>query len=321
MARFLLKIIALWACLNVPALAQNPYLAAQWPNTDFSKTTVELSEIRSGGPGKDGIPAVDKPRFRTVADEREVSGREPVLTVERPGHAARAYPIRYFMVHEIVNDVIGGVPVAVTFCPLCNSGVVFDRRVGGRTLSFGVSGNLRNSDMVMYDRQTESWWQQAVGEGIVGVMAGTRLKMLPSWMESFDAFRARNPDGLVLAPPRPNFNYGSNPYVNYDTAARPFLYDGTPPPHGIDPMARVIRVGDRAWPMERLRRAGEIREHGVVLSWAGEQASALDSRRIDRGRAVGAVRVKDAQGRDVVHDVMFAFAFHAFYPAGTWHLN
>lgn len=321
MARFYINIMALWLFLTVSAAAQNPYLSAQWPNTDFSKTTVELSEIRSGGPGKDGIPAVDYPTFQNVADERSIGGREPVMTVERPGQPARAYPIRYFMVHEIVNDVIGGVPVAVTFCPLCNSGVVFDRRVGGRALSFGVSGNLRHSDMVMYDRQTESWWQQAVGEGIVGQMAGKTLKQLPSWMESWDAFKARNPEGLVLAPPRPNFDYGSNPYVKYDTAERPFLYDGTLPPHGIDPMARVIRVGNRAWPMERLRREKSVSEHGVQLSWAGEQASALDARRIDRGRAVGAVRVRDGQGRDVVHDVMFAFAYHAFHPKGSWELD
>ncbi|WP_107846202.1 DUF3179 domain-containing protein [Litoreibacter ponti] len=320
MARFLC-VIAIWLGLADVALAENPFLKSGWPKTDFSKTTVDLSEIRSGGPGKDGIPAVDDPTFVRVGTENRLGAREPVLTVELAGQTPRAYPIRYFMVHEIVNDVIGGVPVAVTFCPLCNSGVVFDRRVGGRVLSFGVSGNLRHSDMVMYDRQTESWWQQAVGEGIVGAYAGRSLKTLPSWMESWEAFKTRNPDGLVLNAPRPGFPYGSNPYVRYDSAARPFLYDGTPPPHGIDPMARVIRVGARAWPMERLRREKKIAEHGVVLSWAGEQASALDSRQIARGRSVGAVRVQDGQGRDLVHDVMFAFAYHAFYPGGAWALK
>nr|WP_245814738.1 DUF3179 domain-containing protein [Litoreibacter ascidiaceicola] len=299
--------------------AQSPYLTAGWPNTDFSKTTVDLGEIRSGGPGKDGIPAVDSPTFLKVSDERRIGPREPVMTVELAGQRPRAYPIRYFMVHEIVNDVLGGIPIAVTFCPLCNSGVVFDRRLTGRTLSFGVSGNLRNSDMVMYDRQTESWWQQAVGEGIVGQLAGRTLKQIPSWMESWEAFKDRNPDGLVLNAPLAGYNYGSNPYVKYDTSARPFLYDGALPPNGIDPMARVIRVGTRAWTMDRLRREKTIREHGIELSWQGEQASALDSRQIGKGRNVGAVRVRDGQGRDIVHDVMFAFAFHAFHPKGTWH--
>lgn len=319
MARFFLIFAALFVALASGASAQTARLTQGWPDTDFSKTTVDLSEIRSGGPGKDGIPAVDSPSFLKAADERRIGDREPVLTVEINGQKPRAYPIRYFMVHEIVNDVIGGIPVAVTFCPLCNSGVTFDRRVAGRTLSFGVSGNLRNSDMVMYDRQTESWWQQAVGEAIVGDLAGRKLKQIPSWMESWAAFKARNPDGLVLNAPRRNFNYGANPYVNYDSSTRPFLYDGALPPNGIDPMARVIRVGNRAWPMERLRREKMIREHGVELSWQGEQASALDSRTINDGRSVGSVRVRDGQGRDVVHDVMFAFAFHAFYPNGRWH--
>lgn len=318
MARFYILLTAL--CVSaMAAFAQNPFLSAGWPNTDFSKTTVDLNDIRSGGPGKDGIPAVDEPTFVKVSHERRIGAREPVMTVEIKGQRPRAYPIRYFMVHEIVNDVIGGTPIAVTFCPLCNSGVVFDRRVAGRTLSFGVSGNLRNSDMVMYDRQTESWWQQAVGDGIVGQMAGRSLKQIPSWMESWEEFKSRNPDGLVLNAPREGFDYGSNPYVKYDTAAKPFLYDGALPPNGTDPMARVIRVGSRAWSMERLRREKTIREHGVELSWQGEQASALDSRQIGKGRSVGAVRVRDGQGRDVVHDVMFAFAFHAFHPNGSWH--
>ncbi|MDA8747329.1 DUF3179 domain-containing protein [Litoreibacter sp.] len=314
MARIL---FALLMCFALPALAQNAFLSAQWPDTDFSKTTVDLASIRSGGPGKDGIPAVDDPSFIKVADERRLSDREPVIALELGG-TPRAYPIRYFMVHEIVNDNVGGIPVAVTFCPLCNSAMVFDARVGGKAHSFGVTGNLRNSDMVMYDRQTESWWQQAIGEGIVGQHAGHSLTQLPSWIESWADFKARNPGGIVLDAPRRNANYGFNPYVNYDSAARPFLYDGTSPPKGIDPMERVVRVGRNAWPMTRLNAEKQITEAGVTLSYVGEQASALDSRNIGKGRAVGSIRVRDAQGRDVPHDVMFAFAFQAFYPNGTW---
>lgn len=317
MARIL---FAIALCVALPVFAQNPFLKAGWPNTDFSKTTVDLNSIRSGGPGKDGIPAVDDPTFLKVADERRLSAREPVIALEIGG-PPRAYPIRYFMVHEIVNDNVGGIPVAVTFCPLCNSAMVFDARIGGKPHTFGVSGNLRNSDMVMYDRQTESWWQQAVGEGIVGKYAGRELKQLPSWMESWADFKARNPDGIVLNAPRRNFNYGYNPYVNYDSASRPFLYDGTLPPNGIDPMERVVRVGKNAWPMTRLTQEKIVKEAGVTLSFEGEQASALDSRNIGKGRAVGSIRVRDGQGRDVPHDVMFAFAFQAFFPNGNWRTN
>ena len=185
---------------------------SEWPQTDFARTTVpDWSEIRSGGPPRDGIPAIDAPEFLPAAAETRIDGAEPVMVLEIEGEIPRAYPIRYLMWHEIVNDVVGGLPVAVTYCPLCNSALSFDRRVQGRVLSFGVSGKLRHSDMVMYDRQTESWWQQALGEGIVGQMTGVRLAMLPGWMESWDQFRARNPEGLVMAEPAFNRYYGHNP--------------------------------------------------------------------------------------------------------------
>ena len=314
-------LFALFASFGGAAAMANPFLTAGWPKTDFNNTIVDLNEIRSGGPGKDGIPAVLDPTFVRVADETRIDEREPVITVEIAGEAPRAYPVRYFMVHEIVNDVIGGKPVAVTFCPLCNSGIVFDTRVKGRKLTFGVSGNLRNSDMVMYDHQTESWWQQAIGQGIVGKHAGTELRQIPSWMESFADFKTRNPDGIVLNAPFERVNYGSNPYVRYDSSDRPFIYSGELPPHGIDPMERVVRVGERAWPMTRIGKEKKITQNGVTLTWEGEQASALDSARIAKGRTVGTIRVRDGQGGDLPHDVMFAFAFHAFWPNGQWMLN
>jgi len=136
----------------------------------------------SGGPGKDGIPSVTDPQMVLVGEKDGLGGAEPVMTVELGGQA-RAYPVRYLMWHEIVNDVVDGTPVAVTFCPLCNSGITFDRRVKGQVLEFGVSGLLRNSDMIMYDRQTESWWQQFTGEGVVGDLQGVELTKIPSWMD------------------------------------------------------------------------------------------------------------------------------------------
>lgn len=305
------------------ALAADPsFWRAEWPDTDFSKTSIkDWSQILSGGPPKDGIPALDDPRFKRASDEKRIKKREPVITVEIKGAAPRAYPIRYLTWHEIVNDTVGGVPVAVTFCPLCNSGITFDRRVGNRVLSFGVSGKLRNSDMVMYDRETQSWWQQAEGRAIVGALNGRVLKALPTWMESWAEFKARNPDGLVMAEPGYTRDYGRNPYRGYDTLSQPFLYNGENPPHGIEPLARVVRIGSRAWPLTRLSAAQRVQEAGVTITWRAGQASALDTGRISRGRDVGSIRVKDAQGRDVAHDVMFAFAFHAFWPTGQWMLG
>lgn len=291
----------------------------EWPGTDFSVTSVDSwVEILSGGPPKDGIPALSDPDFIPAAEESRIGEREPVITVEIDGQAPRAYPVRYLTWHEIVNDEIGGLPVAVTFCPLCNSGITFDRRVDGKVLSFGVSGKLRYSDMVMYDRETQSWWQQAIGEGIVGEMTGKELTQVPSWMESWGEFRDRNPDGLVMDQPGFARSYGRNPYVSYDSATRPFLYSGEMPPHDIPALARVVRVGDRAWPVERVRGEGSVTQAGVTISWTSGQASALDGPSIAESRDVGTIRVRDGQGRDVAHDVLFAFAFHAFWPEGEW---
>ncbi len=310
--------LALWA----GAAAANPGLwSREFPLTDFSRSSVDLSEIMSGGPPRDGIPALADPGFLPVADETGLDAREPVVAVEIDGAEPRAYPLRYLTWHEIVNDTVAGIPIAVTFCPLCNSALTFDRRVGGRVLTFGVSGKLRHSDMVMYDRETESWWQQALGIGIVGEHMGTELEVLPTWIESWERFRERNPGGLVMVRPGWPRAYGLNPYVGYDGARRPFLYSGEDPPHGIPPLARVVRVGDRAWPLARLAEAGEIAEAGVVLVWARGAASALDTGRIGDGRDIGQVRVRDANGRDLPHDVMFAFAFDAFWPDGEWMLG
>ena len=293
----------------------------EWPQTDFTQSSIDFADVISGGPPKDGIPAIWEPGFNAAADEARLDPREPVLTYEHPGHPARAYPIRYLMWHEIVNDVVGDLPIAVTFCPLCNSAMVFDARVNGKPHTFGVSGKLRFSDMIMYDRETQSWWQQAIGEGVVGDHTGTLLTQLPGWMESWAEFLQRNPDGLVMDEPEWRRAYGQNPYVRYDSASRPFLYQGENPPHGINPLARVVRVDNRAWTFERLRAAGEIREAGVVLTWTSGQASALDSPSIAAGRDVGTVRVRDMQGRDLPHDIPFAFAFHAFHPDGIWMLG
>ncbi len=317
--------IASFAVLALTATAgfADPDLwRGEWPDTDFETTILDdWSEVISGGPPKDGIPALDDPSFISVADDTRLTPLEPVITLEIEGHVPRAYPIRYLTWHEIVNDVVGDMPVAVTFCPLCNSGISFDRRTDAGLLSFGVSGKLRHSDMIMYDRETESWWQQATGDAIVGRLTGTDLQTLPSWMESWDMFRSRNPDGLVMDEPPFNRNYGANPYVRYDTSQRPFLFAGEMPPHDIPALARVVRVGERAWPLTRLSEAGQLTEADVTLTWVAGQASALDTAQIGAGRDVGNVRVQDAAGQDVPHDVMFAFAFHAFWPDGDWMLG
>ena len=323
--RLIVKLVALFG-LGTIASADPLYWRLSWPDTAFENTSVDYSEILFAGPGKDGISVVSDPTFILVSEEPEVQDREPVIAVEIEGEIPRAYPIRYLLVHEIVNDVIGTTPVAVTFCPLCNSGVTFDRRIvqNGETtiLSFGVSGMLRHNDMVMYDQQTESWWQQAVGTAILGSLNGTELTALPGWMESWAEFKTRNPDALVMEPPRGRGRYGINQYVGYDSAKIPFGFRGDLPDNGVPALARVVRVGNRAWPVARIAEISELVEDGVRLTWRAGQASAVDTFTLAEGRDVGTIRVFDAEtGENLVHDVIFAFAFHNLWPDGTWTLG
>lgn len=205
------------------AAAQAPDSALrEFPKGDFSISAVDWSEVRSGGVARDRIPAIDRPQTIPIAKAaQDLEPTEPVVGLVINGEA-RAYPLRVLIWHEIANDELGGVPVAVTYCPLCNTSVVFDRRHEDRVLDFGTTGRLRNSDLIMYDRQTETWWQQFLGQAIIGTLTGAELRMVPARLESFKNFAERAPDGTVLVgdAARP---YGRNPYENYDSSSRPFL--------------------------------------------------------------------------------------------------
>ncbi len=307
--------------LATGARAADPTLTAGW-RTDFSRHLVPLSEFQSGGPGKDGIPALDHPRFARASSVDWLAFREPVIELA-VGRDVRAYPLQILIWHEIVNDQVGGVPVAVTFCPLCNTAIAFDRRVGGRTLSFGTTGNLRNSDLVMYDRQSESWWQQFGGEALVGRYAGTSLRQLPARIVAWRAFERLHPHGLVLTRDtgfsRP---YGQNPYNGYDDASSPPFF---PIAHSGDrrlqPKERVVFLerGRQtvAVPFSVLQRRRVIRVsvdgHHLVVRWRAGVASALDSALIPRGRDVGSASVTEG-GKPVAFDEPFWFAVAAFRP-------
>ncbi|MBO6784056.1 MAG: DUF3179 domain-containing protein [Alphaproteobacteria bacterium] len=318
-------LLAGFAVLALTALAANADIEKwekDWPQTDFSKHTVDLAEIFSGGIGRDVIPAIDEPNIGDLEKAALAhDDREPVISVTVNG-ATRGYPLSVLIWHEIVNDDLGGVPIAVTYCPLCNSAVVFDRRVGDAVLDFGTTGNLRFSDLVMYDRQTESWWQQFTGQGIVGDYAGEDLQMLPNRVEPFGVFAARFPDADMLL--RPAFfprNYGVNPYHGYDTSDEPFI-PGVPPVDGIAPLAYVVAVGDEAWSFDLLRREKRIEAGDLVLTWEAGQLSVLDVSYIKEGRDIGYVTVQrrtPAGLMDALHDMTFAFAFNAFHPDGTLH--
>ena len=319
--------LALLVLAAAPAFASDArveHFRNAWPNTDFSRHTVPFEEIASGGVARDQIPPIDDPVFVSVAEaEKLIAPTEPVISLTVDG-ARRAYPLAVLIWHEIVNDTIAGRPVAVTYCPLCDAALVFDRRVGGRVLDFGTTGLLRFSDLVMWDRQTESWWQQFLGEAMVGELTGERLAMLPSRVESFERFAAGGPGGEVLMPNDPAFrSYGSNPYAGYDGAHWPFLFRGEYQLAAVPPLARVAMVGKRAWTVDLLKQERRIEAGDLVLEWAPGQNSALDKGVIAEGRDIGNVTVqRRAAGGglvDAVHDVTFAFAFLAFVPDGVIH--
>ncbi len=316
-----LPIILAFLVVALPAAAESVMdWKREFPKTDFRKHAIDLKEITSDGAVRDSIPPVREPIYVLAADATHLGDLEPVISIGIAGDL-RAYPLSILLWHEIVNDVIGGVPVLVSYCPLCNSGVVFDRRLDGRVLSFGNTGRLRHYDMVMYDHQTESWWQQFEGRAIIGALSGKALQVLPARLESLARFRERAPDGIVLIPENASArDYGATPYVRMERARPGQAWLPAPLPDGVWPFQRVVVVGKEAWTLELLRAKQRIEAGGLVLTWSPGQNSIHDSRRIAEGRDVGNVVVQRG-GEDVAYDVAFAFAFAAFVPDGTWNLE
>lgn len=266
-------------------------------STDFCNSIVDFAEILLGNPTKDGIPSLTDPDMETVSQAAAwLSDRSPVIAVEIDGEA-RAYPQAILMWHEIANVEIAGIPVAVTFCPLCNSSITFDRHVDGETLDFGVSGFLRNSDLVMYDRQSETWWQQLTGEGLVGSYAGALLDIIPSQVISFASFAERHPEGLVLSRDTGfSRQYGINPYRDYDSRpGQPFLFRGEVDARLSSPvdhvLATIVDGIAKAYPFAILREQGVINdvigESPVAAFFQPGVASALGDSVIDNAADLG----------------------------------
>ena len=280
-------------------------LTNRW-GTDWTRHTIAYDELLSGGPPRDGIPSIDAPQFVTATEAADwLADNEPIIALEIDGDA-RAYPLQILTWHEIVNDTVGNVPVIVTFCPLCNSAIVFDRRLNGQTYEFGTSGLLRNSDLVMYDRTTEGLWQQFTGEAIVGELAGERLTFLPSQIVSFADFRTAYPNGRILSR-ETGFSrrYGQNPYVGYDDVAQnvsPFLFTGVIDGR-LSAVERVVTVSlaevavDVAYPLTVLAEAGVINDsqggRNLVIFHIGGTSSALSAAAIAEGTDIGATGVFD----------------------------
>ena len=301
---------------------------------EFPDPLIDPNEVISGGPPPDGIPPVDEPLFVGVADNLELlPANEPVVALEINGDA-RAYPIRAMVWHEIVNDTVGGVPVSVTYCPLCNSAATYERTIDGVETTFGTSGRLYAAALVMYDRATETLWTHYDGQAVIGVLTGTELVKHSSPLVSWDQFRSTYPTGQVLDWEQLGFNrdYGRNPYTGYDDPENtPFLFRGALDDRAAA-MQRVIGVdyegATAAYVLETVS-GGEGRatsvsvgDNDLVVFWIAGQASALDDDQVAGGRDVGssAVFVPSVDGRDLT----FGFDGEKFIDAETesvWLLN
>lgn len=327
MMRGLILAAAMVAATTTVAAAQSVLQwTADFPRTDFAQRSIDLGEIVTYG-RKDAIPPIDDPKFASLAEVSQIGDLEPVLSIGIDGDF-RAYPLQVLLFHEIVNDTVGGVPVVVSYCAFCNSGIVFDRRLDGDVLEFGNTGTYRHFGMIMYDKTSQSWWQQFIGEAVVGDKLGRELTSIPARLESLARFRERAPDGQVLVPNQPGARpYGQTPYGGYDRPVPPsvtrdrFPYDIPP---GVNPMDRVIVVGDEAWTVDLVKARGTVAAGDLRLTWEAGQNSVHDQRVISQGRDVGNIVVQqetDGGLEDVRYDVSFAFTFAAFVPGGTLHRN
>ncbi len=293
-----------------PAVALDPPLVSELDsppsalddmfNASFPPPLIPPEEVLSGGPPPDGIPAIDDPKFAPIDEIDFIADNEPVLVLDIDGDV-RAYPIQIMIWHEIANDVVGGIPVTVSFCPLCNSAVAFKRtQPDGTVLDFGTSGRLYFSSLVMYDRQTETLWTHFDGTAVIGVLTGTVLEKIPLSTVSYRDFREAHPEGLVLTRDTGfTRNYGRNPYPGYDDVnTAPFLFrgeaDGRLPAQtkviAVRGESETVAVTQEFLAEERVVPFTVDGTAMVALLEPGT-SSGLDSVNIAEGREVGATGV------------------------------
>jgi hypothetical protein len=275
---------------------------------DLTGAAVPVDEIRQGGPPRDGIPAIDEPRF-VQASEAGLRTEDRVLGVAMGG-VAKAYPISILNWHEIVNDRFGDRAVAVTFCPLCGTGMAFDARVAGAERRFGVSGLLYNSDVLLYDRESESLWSQIARQAVSGPLKGERLEAVATAHTSWGDWQTRHPDTLVLSSETGyRRDYGRNPYQGYETSRSVFF--------------PVSRTDDRYHPKEwviGLELEGHVKAYpfAELATSSGRFVDRIGNRQVtvefDAEQRTG--RILDDQGIEVPSVIAFWFAWSAFHPDG-----
>ena len=279
------------------------YFGLDW-GTEWGLRIVDLDDL-SQGAGRDAIPAISSPLYWTLEEASAVyTDNVPLVQVNVNGDV-RGFPLEILTWHEIVNDTIGGVPVAVTFCPLCNTAIAFESQIDDEVLKFGVSGLLRNSDLVMYDRNTESLWQQSSGRAIVGTMVGARLTYVPASVVTVGQLRSAYPDALVMSRDTGwNRPYGQNPYQGYDNPEHGgpygFFFDRDTIDERLPPAERVVSIEGPsgaavayAWSTLEQERVVHDSFDGIdlVVFWTPGALSILDAGIMRDAREVGTTAV------------------------------
>lgn len=273
---------------------------------NLDNATIPVNEIHRGGPLPDGIPSIDQPRFTAAADVDFLQDDDILIGFSHNG-LHRAYPFRILIWHEIINDVVGEKPIAVVYCPLCGTAMVFDRRYRDQALSFGVSGLLYNSDVLMFDRQTRSLWSQLGMAAVSGEFAGTELKWLPSEQLTWEAWKERYPEGEVLnANTGHNRDYKNLPYGGYlKSLSTMFPYSGTreefPPKTWVTGV--IINGQAKAYPLAEFPE-----DH-----WIEDQISG-HSLRIRYNSSESRFSIEDSEGKSLPSVQAYWFAWQAFYP-------
>ncbi|WP_261344242.1 DUF3179 domain-containing protein [Stieleria varia] len=277
---------------------------------DLRNAIIPRNEIRAGGPPKDGIPALTSPTFVGANEADFLSPSDRVVGV-RSGANVRAYPIRILNFHEIVNDQLDEIPFAVTYCPLCDSAAVFDRRTPLGVREFGVSGLLYNSNVLIYDRggQPESLWSQVLGEGVSGPAAGKKLKTLPMELVTWGEWKKMHPETKVLSSKTGHIrDYRHNPYAQYFNS--PNLMFPVQPLDRTLPAKTPILV---VWTDEGKANAHRIAEPDPGMSAARKYTLGGKSYSIAFNKTSQTARVTDADsGVFWMHS--FWFAWKAFHP-------
>lgn len=280
------------------------------PLNDFEFTSLRIpyDEIHAGGPPRDGIPSIDQPKFvDTKTAANFLSPKDEVLGLLIKGKA-KAYPIKILNYHEVVNDVLGDRAIVVTYCPLCGSGAVFRRQFGEQKYTFGVSGLLYNSDVLLYDRQTESLWSQVMGEAISGPLSGQQLELLPISHTTFDAWQQQYPDSEILSTDTGHKrNYQRSPYQDYprsDRLAFPVAKRSDLLPTKSKVVGIEVDGSFKAYPLKQLRKAKSSIEDQVN----GKKLF------VEYDKAANAAIIKDETGTMIPTITLYWFAWYAFHP-------